>query len=161
MKLRKTTPAIVWTCLCCLFLACADPNDFEEHHPIKNETWSMHEPITFAFDIADTSALYRFGLHLRYTDAFPWQDLFLFMKTSLPDGSLSQDTLHCFLFETDGKPIGKGHRIKELDADYCLLRFPVPGHYTLCFTQGMRAEQVKGMASFGISLKKTAPPTKN
>ncbi|MCR5190259.1 MAG: gliding motility lipoprotein GldH [Bacteroidales bacterium] len=159
MNFRHLTIAVLGACLCCLFYSCTDPNDFEEHHILENENWSMHDPITFAFDIADTSALYQFGMHFRYTDTFPWQDLFLFMQTTLPDGRLSQDTLHCFLFGPDGKPLGKGHRVKELKIGYSLLRFPMPGHYSLRFTQGMRAEKIRGIASIGISLKKTESVT--
>lgn len=141
--------------LCGLLLGCSSPGEYESHLSLKGEKWHMDEALPFDFDISDTAQPYVFGMDIRYTDAFPNQDLFLFLKTTFPDGSMSQDTLHCYLFEADGKPLGKGHRIKELTVDYSLLRFPMPGHYTMRFVQGMRTEEVEGIASFGISLKKT------
>jgi gliding motility-associated lipoprotein GldH len=140
--------------------SCSVSNDFEDHRMLKGESWDIDEPVTFSFDITDTTQPYLFGLDFRYTERFPWQDIFLFLQTTFPDGSISQDTLHCFLFEPDGKPVGKGNRIKELDTRYSFLRFPMTGHYTMRFTQGMRSEQVKGMVSFGISLKKKPSQSK-
>lgn len=140
--------------LCGLLIGCSSPKEYEEHRPLKGEKWNMENILPFDFDIRDTAQAYTFGIDIRYTEAFPNQDLFLFLNTIFPDGSTSRDTLHCYLFEADGKPIGKGHRIKELAIDYSLLKFPMPGHYTMHFVQGMRAEEVEGIASFGISLKK-------
>lgn len=152
MKRKKTYIGLC--CLCGLLLGCSSPKDYENHLPLKGEKWNMEEVLPFDFDISDTAQPYVFGMDIRYTDAFPNQDLFLFLKTIFPDGSMSQDTLHCYLFEDDGKPLGKGHRIKELTVDYSLLKFPMPGHYTMHFVQGMRTEEVEGIASFGISLQK-------
>ena len=159
MNIRRLAPAFLGTCLCLILISCTDKNDFEAHQTLKNETWDMNAPITFTFDITDTSAPYQLGMHFRYTDDFPWQDIFLFLKTTLPDGRLSQDTLHCILFGPDGKPLGKGHRVKELEIGYSLLKFPMSGRYTLSFIQGMREEKVRGIASFGMSLKKTESAT--
>ena len=152
--MKRKISHIGWCCLCILLLSCSSSKDYENHLSLKGEKWDMKEVLPFDFDISDTAQSYVFGMDIRYTDAFPNQDLFLFLKTIFPDGSMSQDTLHCYLFEADGKPLGKGHRIKELTVDYSLLKFPIPGHYTMHFIQGMRTEKVEGIASFGISLKK-------
>lgn len=145
---------------CCLVTACSNTMDFEEHRTFKGESWSMGEPLSFEFDILDTAQPYMLGLDIRYTNDFPWQDLFLFLNTTLPDGSRSRDTLHCLLFTPDGKPVGKGSRIKELETGYSLVRFPLPGHYTLQYIHGMREAQVHGIVSFGMSLKKNNPAKK-
>jgi len=156
MGIRHLTCITVLACLCCLSVSCTKSKDYyEEYRQLPGESWDMDKPLTFAFDITDTAIPYRLNLNFRYTDAFPWQDIFLFLQSTLPDGSLSRDTLHCPLFEPDGRPMGNGHRVKELEVAYSLLRFPMPGHYTLHFSQGMRAKKVNGIISFGISLKKT------
>ncbi len=139
-----------------LCFSCGSSYDYEAHYPLKGEAWNMEDQPAFVFEIKDTSTPYAFKLNFRYTDLFPYQDIFLFLQTTFPDGSCSQDTLHCFLFEADGKPLGKGQRIKELEVNYSLLRFPMPGKYAMRFTQGLRTDKVKGVASFGMALKKTA-----
>ena len=155
MNIRRLAHAMTYCCLLFMLAACSSDKEYENHQTLEDESWSITDPVTFSFDIQDTTVPYLFGLDFRYTDSYPWQDIFLFMETTVPDGSLSQDTLHCNLFEADGKPLGKGHRIKELEVGYSLVRFPQPGHYTLRFTHGMRTETVKGIVSFGMSLKKT------
>ncbi|MBO4282485.1 MAG: gliding motility lipoprotein GldH [Bacteroidales bacterium] len=138
-----------------LFFSCTASCDYEEHVSFQGEAWDIGDEPVFVFEIKDTSTPYALGLNFRYTDTFPYQDIYLFLQTTFPDGSGSQDTLHCFLFEADGKPLGKGRRVKELDVPYSLLRFPMPGKYTLRYTQGLRTDRLKGVASFGMSLKKT------
>lgn len=152
MKRRKSFIGLFSLCL--LLQACSSPKEYENHLSLKGEKWKVDNVLPFDFDVSDTAQAYAFGMDIRYTNAFPTQDLFLFLKTIFPDGSTSQDTLHCYLFEADGKPLGKGHRIKELTIDYSLIKFPMPGHYTMHFVQGMRMDEVEGIASFGISLQK-------
>ncbi len=138
-----------------LLSACSSPDKiYEEHFPLKGEVWEVEKMLPFEFTIDDTVSPYRFGLNFRYTENYPYQDIYLFLQTTFPDGKLSYDTLHCDLFSPEGEALGKGHRIKELETNYSLLKFPMKGKYVMRYIQAMRTDTLEGVESFGISLSK-------
>lgn len=138
-----------------LLFSCQFKSDYYENHfELESETWELHQMLPFEFYIRDSATPYQLSLIFRYTDDFPYQDIYLFLQTTFPDGSCSEDTLHANLFTPEGKPLGEGHRIKELDMQYGLLQFPQKGKYVMRFIHAMRTDSLQGVSSFGISLKK-------
>ena len=136
-----------------LVCGCRFQSDGYRHHvSLENEMWSLHQTLPFEFEIRDTVSPYQLSLYFRYTDDYPYQDVYLFLQTTFPDGNYSEDTLHADLFTSEGKPLGKGHRVKELDVPYGLLKFPQKGKYVMRFIHAMRTDTLQGVCSFGISL---------
>jgi gliding motility-associated lipoprotein GldH len=64
------------------------------------------------------------------------------------------DTVSINLFAIDGTPYGKGKRIKELDVPVAKLRFPMNGQYHIQMEQGMRTDNLEGIASMGLYIMK-------
>lgn len=145
-----------WIVIICLLTAgCSTrENEYENYFSFKGGKWTTNMAIPFEFCVDDTVHPYAFGLNFRYTTRFPYQDIYLFLQTTFPNGSKSIDTLHCELFTPEGEPVGKGHRIKELKINYSYLKFPVRGKYIMHFTQAMRTDSLEGIESFGMNLIK-------
>ena len=136
-----------------LLWGCGPSTDkYERHIALEGEMWEMHQMLPFEFNVSDTLAPYQLSLNFRYTEDYPYQDIFLFLQTTLPDGSCAKDTLHADLFTSEGKPLGKGHRVKELEIPYGLLQFPKQGKYVMHYLQAMREDSLQGITSFGIRL---------
>jgi len=136
-----------------LFLvACSDEYVFYDNKTIPDEKWRADNPLTFVLNITDTTTKYNIGFNLRYNENYAYQNLYLFLKTSLPNGKQIVDTVSCDLFKPDGKPLGKGNRIKEWNVSYGTLVFPMQGKYTMKVIHAMRTDPLTGINSVGLFL---------
>ena len=151
----KITHVVIWLSLLLHGASCtSEPDRYEHHLDLADEVWEVHQMLPFEFQIPDSLSPYLLTLHFRYTEEYPYQDIYLFLQTTFPDGSRSQDTLHANLFAPDGRPLGKGHRVKEIAIPYSLLQFPQQGRYVMRYLHGMRMDSLQGMVSFGVSLER-------
>jgi gliding motility-associated lipoprotein GldH len=92
---------------------------------------------------------------VRNTTDYPFQNLYLFFTTQLPDSAVFTDTLNCILCDAYGRWKGTGSgRIKT---NRFLLkskvRFPQKGTYIFSAQQAMREENINGIINFGITLQ--------
>ena len=69
-----------------LFVACSDEYVFQDHKVIPNEKWKADNDLTFVLTISDTTTSYRLGFTIRYNDKYAYQNLYMFLKTTLPNG---------------------------------------------------------------------------
>ena len=138
-----------------LFCSCGGKDFlYHENISVKEEVWTTENQLPFSFAITDTNTAYRVGLNIRYTLNFPKQNLYVFMRTTFPNGTQTCDTVSIDLFTLEGVPYGKGKRIKELDVPIAKIRFPMSGQYTVRLEQGMRTDDLEGVASMGFYIMK-------
>jgi len=133
-----------------LLTACSEPYVYYENINIPNEKWTADNPLTYTLNILDTTTTQEIGFTIRYNNNYDYQLLYFFIYTSLPNGKQVVDTVSCYLFQPDGKPYGKGNRIKELNVTYGTLVFPQKGKYTMKVKHAMRTDTVKGINSIGM-----------
>ena len=151
----KTTKLFLGMASALLFCACHGKDFlYHENMAVEGEVWTAENQLPFRFSIADTAAVYEIGLNVRYTLDFPNQNLYVFLRTAFPNGTLACDTVSITLFAMDGTPYGKGKRIKELDVPIAKIRFPMSGQYCIHLEQGMRTEALEGIASMGLYIMK-------
>jgi len=138
-----------------LFCACHGKDFlYHENIAIDGEVWTTENQLPFRFSITDTTTAYEIGMNVRYTLNFPKQNLYVFLRTTFPDGTPACDTASINLFAIDGTPYGKGKRIKELDVPIAKIRFPMSGQYNIRMEQGMRTDVLEGVASMGLYIMK-------
>ena len=127
---------------------------YEDILPVKNETWSLNDTLHFAFDITDTMQYYTIYMDIRNSIDFGTQNLYLFMDTEDPRGTVNRDTLEFLLADAHGNWVGKGNgRLKDYQyLFYPKVRFPYSGTYKFSFVQAMRTEKLEGIANFGMTL---------
>jgi len=129
-----------------LFLAlvsCDRTRIYEKYKSIPNATWSTDAPVKFDFEIKDTTQLCNMIVKIRYSENYPYQNLYLFMKTIRPDGVKSIDTLEFYLLNGKGKPLGdcSGSTCSSrymIDHNF---KFPIPGRYEFELKQAMRTDE--------------------
>lgn len=92
-----------------LFLTSCNPDVvFDQNKKINEKGWNMNERIEFEVEITDTLRLYDFAINLRNTTDYPNSNIFFFIKTIYPDGSITKsDTVECYLAYMDGTWTGK------------------------------------------------------
>ena len=140
-------------CANILLIICSCDNShylFRENVAIKNETWAVENQIPFSFTVDDTVKTYKIGFNIRYTNAYPQQNIYVFLHTVFPNGMRTHDTISIDLFDIEGKPLGSGKRVIELQNYFSRVRFPMAGQYTMTLEQAMRRDTLHGIISMGL-----------
>ena len=140
-------------CANILLTICSCDNShylFRENVSIKNETWTVENQIPFQFTVTDTVGMYKVGFNIRYTNAYPQQNIYVFLHTIFPNGLRTHDTISIDLFDIEGVPLGSGKRVIELQNYFSCVRFPMAGQYTMTLEQAMRRDTLPGIISMGL-----------
>ena len=139
-----------------LLYSCGSGIVFDKNKTITGEKWNREDKITFDVKIEDTLLPTDFFLNVRNTTDYRFANLYLFINTIFPDKKFARDTIECILSTPEGKWLGKG--ISRLKESHILLkkgiRFPKKGIYRFEIEQGMRKEQLEGIADIGIRIQK-------
>ena len=118
--------------------------------------WDSKDKVRFDVMINDISSAYSFYINLRNTGDYPFCNLFIFLKTTFPDGRYAIDTIECTLADKEGKWLGSG--ISDVKFNRLLFRkgvhFPQKGNYIFELEQGMRIRELTGISDVGIRLEK-------
>lgn len=138
------------------FSACDDNRIFEENKEIPDNTWSSSAALKFDVNIVNIEIPTNFYINVRNADGYPYNNLFLFIKTTFPSGKMSNDTLECVLADENGKWLGSG--MGDIYDNQIPFKknvlFPEPGKYTFEIQHGMRAENVPLIMDVGLRIEK-------
>jgi gliding motility-associated lipoprotein GldH len=143
--------------------SCDDPNRvFEENVEIPNEQWAVTEKAVLSAAIEDTLSSHNFLINVRNTERYPYRNLYVFVKTTFPNGKFSKDTVGIVLADETGKWLGDGggylnsssHPSNTIMYQYNR-RFPLKGEYTFEIEQAMRTDTLIGIKNIGLRIEKT------
>jgi gliding motility-associated lipoprotein GldH len=139
------------------FSSCDSKRIFEENKKIPGEGWSSSNVIKFDVEIANLEMPTNFYINVRNADGYPYNNLFLFIKTTFPNGKMSNDTLECVLADENGKWLGKGMGdIYDNQIPFKKnVRFPEIGKYTFEIQHGMRTDIIPLIIDMGLRIEKS------
>lgn len=137
--------------------ACEDTGLYEKVVFTPSATWSRSLEPTLNFTISDTSASYRIYFILRHTDAYPFSNIWIQIKSRLPGETVERSERFEVRLATDDKWLGTGmddlfdHRVLLYrDA----VKFSKPGEYTIRISHDMRVEPLEGVVNMGLRIEK-------
>jgi gliding motility-associated lipoprotein GldH len=138
------------------FAACDGNRIFEENQSIPETGWDVANVVKYDVNIADPAVPANFYINVRQADGYPYQNIFLFIKTVFPNGKQSNDTLDCLLADEKGKWLGSGiGDIYDNQIPFKRnVRFPLAGTYHFEIQQGMRVEKVPLIMDVGLRIEK-------
>lgn len=138
-------------------MACDKQAVFEENKSFDNGVWSYNDPARFIFDVSDTVSRNDFFINLRNGDAYPYMNLFLFVRMDFPNGRTSIDTLECILADGAGNWLGSG--LGDLYDNRFLYKsgraFPIPGTYKIEIRQAMRVDDLPDVYDVGFRVARS------
>lgn len=116
----------------------------------------MDSIAVFRVNITDTSSTHSIYLNIRNSTDYPNSNLYLFIQTTSPTGASLRDTVEYWLADKRGRWLGKGFgAIRDNKLPYkTYIRFPDKGEYVFKIQQGMRAQNLKGIASVGLRIER-------
>lgn len=138
-----------------LFLmnSCSEKVFYEKIDHIDGEVWHIDSVLHYEIEITDSLQYYNMYIDIRNTVDFETQYFYVFMTTEFPSGYTGTDTLGFIISDPYGKWTGIGSgRIKDNRFLYRpKVRFAHKGVYKFSVVQGMREDEVKGVADFGMT----------
>ena len=137
-------------------ISCDKNRIYEKNKEIKNNNWNISDFKKFDVMIEDTLSLHKFYLNIRNTGDYKYSNIYIFITTSFPDNSIIRDTAQIILADKDGRWLGTGlGNIKDIRILFKKgIRFPQKGIYSFTIEQGMRDQNLEGIADIGIRIEK-------
>lgn len=138
------------------FAACANDSIYTEYRSLPDAGWSKDSVARFQVDIAQTNIPYNVLVNIRHDSHYPYQNFWMFISITNPDGATTKDTIECYLADNRGKWLGSG-----LSSVYNMpvlvkpnIVFPQAGRYTFTVRHGMRDDVLSGMTDIGVEIDK-------
>ena len=155
----RSVAKIIFVVVASLFLLACDGNKvFEAYIEVEDANWKKENIANFAFEVEDTLSAHNIYLNIRNTGDYPYSNLYLFVKTTGPDGKFNIDTVNCILANNRGQWKGKGiGDLWDLQVPYIgSFKFAHKGEYNISLEQAMRVESdLKGITDVGIRVEKS------
>ena len=141
--------------------ACDSSKVFEENIKLNNHIWSLENRPKFQVEIIDSVTAMNLFVNIRHSANYPFSNLWVFIKTTSPEGFVKTDTLECILAAKDGKWKGSGlGDIWDIQIPFRTQIFNRPGDYTFEIEQAMRygdkarIEQLPEIMNIGFRIEK-------
>lgn len=153
---NKAFPLFLTLMYLMMFSSCDDKRIFEKNKSIPETGWESQNSILFEVSIKDPSTPANFYVNIRNADGYPYSNLFLFLKTTFPNGKVSNDTLECILADGKGKWLGSGMGdiYDNQIAFKRNVRFPLAGNYVFEIKHGMRNHIIPLIMDIGLRIEK-------
>ena len=144
-----------------VFSGCDNSIVVSEMRTISGD-WDKNDVIEFTIPQLDSIKKYNMFLHLRNTNEYPFNNIFIIASISFPHGKVVTDTLEYRMAEADGTWLGTGvGSIKESKLWYKEnISFFEEGNYVLTVSQAVRnngavrgVSQLKGITDVGYSIE--------
>ena len=139
-----------------LLVSCGHDVVYEQMEEINVAGWNYSEPVDFSFNAPDTINKYNLIFDVRITPDYGYQNLWLFVETTEPDGFVHIDSINCPMSFPDGRWVGTGMG-DLIDTPVLIHRsfnFTKLGEYHMRIRHGMRNDNLPNIQNLGIMLKR-------
>ncbi len=137
--------------------SCESINTYQKYESIPHYSWQSDYKLNFPVEIKDTAVRYNIYINTRHSDAYPYMNLWLFVSTTLPDGSTLKKRVEIPLANSEGKWFGEGTG-DVWDASYLIQQntfFDKAGKYIFTLEQNMRQDPLPGIMAMAVRIEKT------
>lgn len=140
-----------------LLSSCNNNVVYTDSVAMPGRTWELMNIAKFKVPVKDTVNSNNVIFTIRTGSSYPFRNIYLFVKTTSPDGKSITDTLEYFLADERGKWYGRGFGdIHEMNLPYkSNVYFPLKDTYHFSIQHGMRVGNLKGVYDFGLRIEKT------
>lgn len=152
----RTVRFIVAVLMAFVAVGCSSGVLYDEWQHVDVRGWEAEESQVFNCHVEDTSQTYLCCIEIRNTEAYPYSNIYLNIKTIYPDGEIAVDTnLQFVLADPDGRWRGRKSG-KYIDGRYpfCFFRFPECGDYQFVIGHAMRDSSLVGVREIGMWIGK-------
>ena len=138
------------------FVACDGNVVYKKYQDIPDNVWARDFSPEFEFEIEDTEESYNLDLMIRNASFYPYNNIWVFIHQTDPNGLLDVDTLEIKLADEAGKWLGDGMGdLWDNKVPWKInYHFEKSGKYSYRVEHAMRTEKVPGILDLGLSVEK-------
>ena len=136
-----------------LLVGCQGDIVYTVFKSLPNVGWEADSSLCYQPLIADSILNCQMLITIRHTDAYPYQNLWLFVDIQKDSVPLTRDTIECYMANERGEWLGGGLSIHELPLLYSdNYQFTNSGEHQISITQGMREDTLVGIKEVGVKI---------
>lgn len=163
MGLLRVNKIICFICFV-LCISCDANKEYDAYQSMENSLWKLEEPVVFEVDMKNINSQQNVFLNVRTNSDYPYRNLYVVSKMTLPNGAVLKDTLEYEMADAFGNWLGDGMTDVKDNKLYYLekYKFPEQGMYTFEFYQAMRKrgeinglDTLEGVTDVGLRIEKT------
>lgn len=136
--------------------ACSNDSIYTEYRSLPDTGWNKDSVARFQVNISQPGIPCNLLVNIRNNNQYPYQNFWMFIAATGPDGVTNKDTVECYLADNRGKWLGNG--ISSVYNMSVLVKpnmvFPKAGKYTFTLRQGMRDDVLTGITGIGVEIDK-------
>jgi gliding motility-associated lipoprotein GldH len=138
-----------------LLIGCTSNSIYNRYYTLPSDGWNKDSVVHYSFAVHDTLSRYNVIVNLRHLTTYPYQNFWLFIDETSPDGLRVKDTVECYLADDRGRWLGRGFSIFSMPVLIAHdKQFKHAGNYTFAIRQGMRDDVLVGIAAIGLEIDK-------
>lgn len=144
---------------CCLLAACMPSPHYQKQEAIPGNAWTYSFKPVFTFEITDTTAVYQPYFIIRHTQAYPYNNLWMWLYIKTPgDTVTTKARINITLSEPSGKWLGRG--MGEIYEQRMLIslgdsvNLSRKGTYQITMEQNMRINPLPEVLHVGFRVEK-------
>lgn len=131
-----------------------DSSYYQKSYSFEKNIWTYDDPVSFEFEISDTSQVYDMVLTVDHKDHFPYQNLYLNTSTTFPSDTTITQNLSLEMANA------AGFWFSDCTGPNCQIAIPIQskvhfreiGNYIVSFEQYTRTDSLSGLRSIKLQL---------
>jgi gliding motility-associated lipoprotein GldH len=154
---NKFKLAILLALFSIILISCDSNRVFQEYKKIDKYVWDSKDIVEFEFEIEDTLSVHNMYIFIRHSGNYPFNNLWLFVTSTAPNGTTAVDTVQMIFADKTGKWLGDGSG-DLWDNKYLwkqFVKFPMQGKYKVQYQHGMRLDHLPGILDAGFRIETT------
>ncbi|MDY6373783.1 MAG: gliding motility lipoprotein GldH [Bacteroidales bacterium] len=149
LKILQLTAAIA------VMASCGRPSVYNQCADTDENGWHIDSAVIFRPVIADTLHKYNMIVTVRHTSDYPYQNFWMFVRITSPDGMIARDPFECYLADNTGRFLGSGISVYEMPVLISEnIRYDQSGEYKVEILQGMRDTLLTGVKNICLTLER-------
>lgn len=142
--------------VCTVLFSCGEQPHFEKAFSFQSREWTQDVKPVYEIEIDDVTTEYDFTLSLRTSTDYKYSNLWVFMKTETPDGTIAREPFEIKITNPDGSWIGdKSGSIVTTSLYFKSRQLPIKGKYTFTLEQGITASKIDEVHDLIFRVEKT------
>ena len=139
--------------------ACLPAPYYQKEEPVPQNAWTYNFKPKFVIDITDTAASYQPYFLIQHTQAYPYNNLWMWIYIKAPgDSVIKKERVNIPLAESGGKWLGRGMGEiweQRMAIDFGdSIKFNHKGTYEVSLEQNMRINPLPEILHVGFRLEK-------
>lgn len=148
---------IISFCTAMILTSCGPKIIYQDKQEIA-KPWSYNKPVTFDFEISDTTSAYDLTLDVDYSANFSFENMYFKVTTTFPDGKQVNHPLSIQLAGKNGEWIGScsGEKCTAPIALTSAAYYRSAGKYRISFEQYSRQDTISGIDGLQFTISQSS-----